>query len=132
MHSFGFKSGKDVDKFAPFTPEKDMNGIPYIKEGMIAQFSVKVNNKIDLGTHVMFIGEVQDAQVLSSEEALTYGYYQTVKKGTTPKNAPSYKEETEKKGWQCLICSHIYEGETLPADFKCPICGQGADKFVKL
>lgn len=26
----------------------------------------------------------------------------------------------------------IYEGEELPADFVCPICKQGADKFVKI
>mgnify|MGYP000137467857 CR=1 FL=1 len=33
--------------------------------------------------------------------------------------------------WKCLICGYIYEGEELPADFVCPICKQGADKFVK-
>lgn len=34
--------------------------------------------------------------------------------------------------WKCLICGYIYEGEELPADFVCPICKQGADKFVKI
>jgi iron-only hydrogenase group A len=34
--------------------------------------------------------------------------------------------------WKCSICGYIYEGEELPADFVCPICKQGADKFVKI
>lgn len=34
--------------------------------------------------------------------------------------------------WKCSICGYIYEGEELPADFVCPICKQGVDKFVKI
>lgn len=34
--------------------------------------------------------------------------------------------------WKCSICGYIYEGEELPVDFVCPICKQGADKFVKI
>lgn len=34
--------------------------------------------------------------------------------------------------WICQVCGYVYEGEELPADFKCPICGQGADKFKKV
>ncbi len=33
--------------------------------------------------------------------------------------------------WKCTVCGYIYEGETLPADFKCPVCGVGPDKFEK-
>lgn len=32
----------------------------------------------------------------------------------------------------CTVCGYVYEGESLPADFKCPLCGVGADKFKKL
>ena len=32
----------------------------------------------------------------------------------------------------CTVCGYVYEGETLPADFKCPLCGVGADKFKKI
>ena len=31
----------------------------------------------------------------------------------------------------CSVCGYVYEGDTLPADFVCPVCGVGADKFVK-
>ncbi len=32
----------------------------------------------------------------------------------------------------CKVCGYVYEGEALPADFKCPLCGVGADKFMKM
>ncbi len=33
--------------------------------------------------------------------------------------------------WKCTVCGYIYEGEALPEDFKCPVCGVGPDKFEK-
>ena len=61
----------------------------------------------------MFIGEVEDAEVLAEKEVMTYAYYHQVKNGTTPKNAPSFQEKTEKSGWRCSICGYIYEGDPL-------------------
>ena len=34
--------------------------------------------------------------------------------------------------WKCRVCGYIYEGETLPPDFTCPICGQPATAFERL
>ena len=31
--------------------------------------------------------------------------------------------------WKCKVCGYIYEGETLPEDFTCPICKQPASAF---
>ena len=109
--------------------KNDVRGI----DPLAARFSCKVVKQLDLDTHVMFIGEVQEAEMLSEDDVMTYAYYQQVKKGTTPKNAPSYKgEETQKKGYRCSICGYVLESDTLPPVFICPICKQGADKFVKL
>ena len=33
--------------------------------------------------------------------------------------------------WKCTVCGHIHEGPMTP-DFKCPICKQPVDKFVKI
>ena len=35
----------------------------------------------------------------------------------------------EKKGFVCKICGYVYEGDSLPADFVCPICKHGAEFF---
>lgn len=45
-----------------------------------------------------------------------------------------FNEKTEEKKmekWKCTVCGYIHEGPMTP-DFKCPICKQGADKFVKI
>ncbi len=33
------------------------------------------------------------------------------------------------KGYECKLCGYVYEGDTLPDDFECPLCGAGADEF---
>jgi len=131
--AFGFKSSQDTDKFIGLNTKTDENGILYVAEQTLARYSCKIVNKLDLGTHIMFIGEVVEAEVLADGTPLTYTYYQTVKKGSTPKNAPSYKEEEAvKKGYRCSICGYIHESDTLPDDFVCPVCKATADKFEKL
>ena len=129
---FGFQSSENNNKFESVSFEIDENKIKYPTDKICAKFSCKVLNQVDLGTHVMFIGEVIDAEVISNEEPMTYSYYHQVKNGTTPKNAPSYQEEAKKTGYRCTVCGYIYEGEPLPDDFICPICKQPASKFVKL
>ncbi len=32
----------------------------------------------------------------------------------------------------CKVCGYVYEGETLPADFACPICKAPASKFEEV
>ena len=36
------------------------------------------------------------------------------------------------KTWKCKICGYVYEGDSLPADFKCPICKQPATAFEEV
>jgi len=131
ISEFGFKSGRDVDKFKSFNTNITENGIKYVTDDIVSVFNCKVINSVDMGTHTIFVGEVTDAKILRDEEALTYEYYHKVKKGTTPKNAPSYSE-TEEYGFRCSVCGHIEKAEALPDDFICPVCKQGKDKFVKI
>ena len=30
----------------------------------------------------------------------------------------------------CTVCGYVYEGESLPADFVCPVCKAPASKFA--
>lgn len=129
---FGFKTGKDIDKFAKFNTMVDNFGTKYIADNMGAMFSCKVLECLDVGSHIMFIGEVEEANVLSDKPAMTYEYYHQVKNGTTPKNSPAYQEETKKSGYRCTVCGHIEEVDELPEGFICPICGNPADYFEKI
>lgn len=130
--TFGFHSSKDTDKFKNFTTKLDTQGNPYVVNHANARFTCKVIKQVDLGTHVMFIGELIEAERLSDVESMTYAYYHQIKKGGTPKNAPSYQEAPVKKGWRCTICGYIYEGDPIPEDFVCPLCGAPASCFEKV
>ena len=135
--TFGFKNSEAVDKFAAFSTKEDENNIPYLTEHAAARYSCEVAGTLGLGTHILIIGKVTEAEILSDEPVMTYDYYHRVVKGGTPPTAPSYKgnishKPAQKAQWRCKICGYIYEGDPLPADFVCPICGQGADKFEKV
>ena len=135
--TFGFKNSEAVDKFAAFSTKEDESNIPYLTEHAAARYSCEVAGTLDLGTHILIIGKVTEAEILSDEPVMTYDYYHRVVKGGTPPTAPSYKgnishKPAQKAQWRCKICGYIYEGDPLPADFVCPICGQGADKFEKV
>lgn len=124
---FGFQSGKDVNKFEGYkNAKRSENGIYYVTEGTNGYISGSVVNKVDLGTHTMFIADVTDAEVLEETNSVTYAYYQ---ENIKPK--PEAKEE-KKQGYRCAICGYIYEGEELPEDFVCPICKHGASDFEKI
>lgn len=124
IRHFGYQSGRDVDKFGQIRPQLDRNGVPYLPWQSCACLSGRVVSSQDLGSHTLFIAEVEDAQVLSDREPLTYAYYQNVLK-PKPQAAP------EKKivGWRCRICGYVYQGEALPDGFMCPLCGHPAEDF---
>lgn len=124
---FGFQSGRDTDKFVgvPFGMTKQE--LPYLKENATAYLDCKVVNSIDVGTHIMFIAEVVDAEVLSDDNPMTYAYYHA---NVKPK--PAADANAPKKGWRCKICGYVYEGDELPADFVCPLCKHGAEDFEKI
>ena len=123
---FGFQSGRDVDKFQGFAHTlRTDNGLLAVTEGTSAWLSCKVASTVDLGTHTLFVADVTDGDTLSREPSATYAYYQA---NIKPRPAAP-AAETGKKRWVCTVCGYIYEGETLPADFMCPICGHPAEDF---
>lgn len=118
---FGFQSGRTVDKFEGMEVLKSDNGLAFLPRNINSFMSLKVESYVDLDTHGMFICSVTEARVISSNETMTYTYYQ---------NHVKPKPETEgKKGFVCKVCGWVYEGETLPEDIVCPLCKHGAADF---
>lgn len=121
FENFGFKSGRTENKFdgVPFT--RSANGLAVLSQHINAYISLSVESYADLGTHGMFICSVTGAEKVNDNESMTYAYYHASVK-------PKPKTQG-KKGFVCRICGYIYEGESLPADFVCPICKHGAEDF---
>ncbi len=121
FESFGFRSGRNVDKFEGVSVLRSDNGLAYLSQYINAYISLRVEQYVDLDTHGMFICSVTGAAVISDKETMTYTYYQDKVK---PK-----PETAGKKGYVCKICGYVYEGDVLPEDFICPICKHGAEDF---
>lgn len=124
FEKFGFQSGRNVDKFKDCTPLRSDNGLIFLPRFINSFMSLAVESYVDLDTHGMFICSVTEARVLSDRETMTYTYYQ---------NNVKPKPQTEgKKGYVCKICGYVYEGDTLPADYVCPLCKHGASDFEEI
>jgi len=133
MGPWGFKSGREVSKFDKVQYKIGQTGAPIVTENCIAFYECEVEQIIEIGTHVMFVGKVVDLGIINSEkEPLTYAHYRSVIKGVSPANSPTYiadkklekdevvkekpKPETqlkastaEMKKYRCTICGHIYD-----------------------
>lgn len=157
---FGFKSGRDEDKFEGINYKIGVTGSPIIMENTIAYLEAEVIQAIDVGTHTLFVGKVVEAENIKKAKPLTYDYYHQIKKGISPKTAPTYiadnkkiennkkRKESEKMAkYECSVCGYIYDPEkgdpesgvnpgtpfeNLSDDWVCPICGAGKDEFEEL
>jgi len=146
--AFGYKSGRDTDKFAGVKYMTGSSGVPILLEDTIAWFECRVVKTIDFGTHLLYAAEIIGNDLIdSSGEALTYAYYRDVKKGKSPKNAPTYIDKDQVKSaaadvqkHKCLICGYEYnpaknngiDFADLSDDWACPVCGVDKNNFEPL
>ena len=145
--TFGFKSGKDADKFkeVKYSVEDHM---PVISDSC-GYVVCEVIDRMETATHTVFLGEVKGAELFEDKDAMTYAYYHKVVKGKSPKNAPTYLPEEDggtdgtdaaagngqgkdagQEKYVCQVCGYVHEGP-LPEGFRCPVCGVGTDKFKR-
>lgn len=91
--TFGFRSGKDTDKFSGI-PYEIRSALPVVKDSC-AYIVCRVTQAVDTATHTLFLGEVIGAEATDGRRPMTYAYYHEVVKGHTAKNAPTYLAETD-------------------------------------
>jgi len=126
---FGFMSSTDIDKFRNVEIITAATGAPIVISSSVAWFDCKVVNSIDLGSHVLIIGEVMENGVISNEEPLTYDYYREKYKMLAPKNAPTYVEK-DKLDKENIPVSDLKSDSNSKVESKkelsshtCSICG---------
>ena len=148
---FGFKSGRDIDKFEGINYKTGETQAPVVTDNILAYLEARVTQEVDVGTHTIFIGELVGADVLREGEPMTYAYYHQVKRGTTPSAAPSYiadkKEAPKMAKYRCTVCGYIYDPELgdpdgdikpgtpfeeIPDDWVCPVCGAAKSEFERV
>lgn len=136
--NFGYKSGNDCDKFENIEYQ-EINDIPVITKNMTAYLICDVINVIDCETHDIFLARVKETKSLNDLEPMTYKYYHEVRKGTSPKNAPTFIDEVKEDAYRCPICGYIYDNnkenikfEDLSDDWVCPLCKAPKKVFEKI
>jgi flavin reductase (DIM6/NTAB) family NADH-FMN oxidoreductase RutF/rubredoxin len=158
---FGFKSGRDVDKFKDVNIRIGTTGAPVVVDNSAGFMECRVISSTDVGTHTIYVGEVVDCEVLSGAEPMTYAYYREIKGGKSPKTAPTYvapekaDEEADRAeerkepspSYGCKICAYVYDPtvgdpdngvkagtpfDELPDAWVCPICGAPKSEFEKI
>lgn len=156
---FGFKSGRETDKFAGIDFKLSPGGVPYLTQNCLAYLEAKITQKLDVATHTLFIGQLTEAAVLTPGEPMTYAFYHQVKRGATPPSAPTHLAQTNlaqtdtspvaanNPKYECDVCGYVYDpalGDPdngvepgtafadLPAEWVCPICGADKTEFSEL
>ncbi|UCB42009.1 MAG: flavin reductase [Dehalococcoidales bacterium] len=150
---FGFKSGRDIDKLEGINHKTGQTKAPIVIDNAVSYLEAEVVNKMDMGTHTVFAGRVVDAEVLTDDVCMTYDYYHQIKRGTTPKTAPSYVAEEKRveapglEKYRCTVCGWVYDPELgdpnggiapgtpfdkVPDDWVCPVCGAAKSAFEKI
>ena len=125
LKRFGYQSGRNVNKFEDFSGfTRSTNDLIYLTDYTNAFLSFNVLEMIDFGSHTVFKSMLTESETLNNKESMTYDYYQ--------RNVKPKPQAAEKQGYRCNICGYVYEGETLPPDFICPLCKHGAADFVKI
>ncbi len=154
---FGFKSGRDINKFESIEYFTTKSGAPCPKENIVGCLELKIESTVEVDSHTLFIGEITDTVMVSQGIPMTYAYYREVLCGKTPPSAPSFvgkkpfiqekKGKTEMKKYVCDVCGYEYDPEAgdpdsgiapgtafkdIPEDWVCPVCGVGKDQFSEV
>jgi flavin reductase (DIM6/NTAB) family NADH-FMN oxidoreductase RutF/rubredoxin len=125
LKRFGYKSGRIVNKFKDFTEfNRTTNNLVYLTQYANAFLSFDVLETLDFDSHTVYKAILTESQTLNDQESMTYDYFH--------RNVKPKPQATEKKGYRCVICGYVYEGEPLPPDFICPLCKHGVADFVKI
>jgi rubredoxin len=152
---FGFRSGRDINKFEGVKYRAGQSGAPIILENAVGHIEAEVSKSVDVKTHTLFIAKIIACGILDKNaEPMTYAYYRDIKHGRTPKTAATYIEIEPKKQihegvrdmkkYKCLMCGYVYDPEVgdpdngveagtafedLPDGWVCPECGAGKNEF---
>ncbi len=146
---FGYKCGRDFNKLDGMNVKYGETGVPIIMNDCIAFLEFKVVQTVDVGTHLIFIGELVQAELVDdTKEAITYLNYRKVRKGLSPKNAPTYIDKSKieakivaggLKKFECTACGYIYDEAEheisfadLPEDWVCPVCLSEKAEFIEV
>lgn len=149
---FGFKSGRTEDKFKDIKYKVLASGCPVVIDNSLGYIEAELINSFDCGTHTLFLAKMVGSEIFKNGKPMTYDYYHTIKRGTTPSSAPTFlksempgEKTIAMQKYRCKICNYIYDPsvgdpdggispgtpfDKIPDTWVCPICGADKSQFV--
>lgn len=123
IHNFGYETSRTFNKWETI-PYFMQDNLPVFKNS-ISFLTANVKEKIEFESHIVFFGEVKNAQFLIQDIPMTYQYYRN----------QILTKCTKISSWKCKVCGYVYNGTTpfeeLTNTYRCPICGVKKDMFVQ-
>ncbi|MDC1105464.1 flavin reductase [Prolixibacteraceae bacterium] len=153
---YGYSHSNKINKFEGVEHTVE-DGLPIVTENCNAWFLCRVVKAIDIGTHMMIIGSIDDYALSDTTvPPLTYDRYQKMKHGFSPKNSPTHiepnkkkhteeesptKEKSKGKKMRCDVCGYVYDEsdpehehtfDELSGEWVCPVCNASKDDFTEV
>lgn len=134
--TFGFRTGRDIDKFENIK-SITVEGLNIVSDSC-GYVICELTNQMETETHTIFLGKITGGELLSEDSPMTYSYYHRVLKGSSPKAAPTFIDdsvkETDSIKYKCKVCQYIYDGDITkePDTYLCPICKQPKSVFERI
>ncbi|MBN1885884.1 MAG: flavin reductase [Candidatus Krumholzibacteriota bacterium] len=76
VRRFGFRSGRDFDKFKGVPVVVRRTGCPVYEKGIgYIECEVLADKTVDAGTHSIFIGDIVGGEIFRDDEPMTYAWY---------------------------------------------------------
>ena len=88
---FGFRSGRETDKFKDTAFKTLGSGCPAVLDYCYGYLEARVVSRHDCGEHSLFVAEVTGSEKTGDGKPMTYDFYHEIKKGKTPKAAPTFE-----------------------------------------
>ncbi len=144
IDKFGYNSGAEINKMAGMNVRYGATGVPVILNDVIAWIECRLVKTVDVGSHMIFIGEVLQTEITDENKPpMTYAEFKEKKQRVAPPHAPTHIDEpaeatsSEQTVYKCTICGYVYDEsredvafEDLPDDWRCPVCGARKSEFT--
>ncbi|HZK84514.1 MAG TPA: flavin reductase [Desulfosporosinus sp.] len=75
---FGYKSGREVDKFGDLAVHRGESGVLLLDDALVTM-EATVRDQMDAGTHTLFLADVTNGEILQEGDPMTYAFFRASK-----------------------------------------------------
>lgn len=75
---FGYRSGRDVNKFEGVAVHRGESGV-LLLDDVLVTMEATVTGQLDAGTHTLFLGDVTAGEILQEGDPMTYAFFRASK-----------------------------------------------------